>query len=333
LLLRPWKETHHAGPDFPTWCLVEPGRAGGTLSRSAAVNERDVTMSLFQLLGDLPDPLGQAFSLLGTVVGFLWPAEPVPTWNEIKAYFQKELGKALANAELGALAGFMDGIERSLETYRANVKAAQDAGAIGSAQSQERLFDDLDDVNDTLVQDLSKFLYPVSATPLDTLPFYWRVARYKLCIIAEMTIYDVAAFDEQHQLDSFIGESRPVLKDACAARLMRERMNSISSVPERYNEAMGQYMLRFRDNFTGTVVNVDKRNFITTSNCVAHADYPGYNAYARTELAKHRKTVRDSYIGTVRRLVVDPFNKMVGLSTNTPPLSLTSTGNDGWTVN
>jgi len=332
LLLRPWRETHHAGPDFPSWSFfVEKGPARMRALSAQSMTDLNVTLTVFDLLSTLPE-VGPLFSLLGTVVGFLWPKEPVPTWSEIKAYFKAELGKALAEAELGSLANFMDGIERRLTDYQANVKFVKDQGNIEDPIHLQNLSNELKRINDDLVQDLSNFLYPVNATPLDTLPYYWRVARYKLCVLKELGVYENTSVDVQHQLDSFINESRPVLVNDCIARLMRERMNAISSTPERYNEAFGAYLLRYRDGFTGKVFNVSNRDFLTTSNCTASVNYPAYNDFAKSELAKYRNSVRNEYLAAVVSMQVDPFNAMAELSTNTKPISLKASGNDGWSL-
>lgn len=329
LRLRPWQHTNHAGPDFPTWCFVEPRRPLVRALAPRALDDRETTLQVLGLLGNLPGDLGGAFSLLGSIVGLLWPPDPTPTWEEIKAYFQRELGKALAHAELGRLSNFMNGIENRLKTYKVNVDFV---GGNTNPTVINNLALQLIAINDTLVQELPAFLNPVSATPLDTLPFLWRVARYKLCILKELKIYPNTALDIQYQIDSFVADVRPKLVSACIDRLMRERMGAVSGQPERYNEGMGAYLLCYRDNFNGRVFNVSNRDFMTTSNCSAIVNYPAYNAFAASELAKYRRSVRDGYLPNVLRTQVEPFNAMAKLSRNTPPIALTASGNDGWTA-
>lgn len=332
--LRPWAETEHAGPVFPTWSFVEASPPLGAAA-AAAPSEIDLTVAFLNTLGQVSG--NPAFLIVGTVIGLVWPSEPTPTWAEIRAEFTRMIGEALATFELGQLSNYIDGIERKMESYHHN---AITFGPNANPIELDNLADELKDIDDDLQLNLSNVLYPVNAGLLETLPYFWKVARYKAVLLKELDLYENIAFDTQREINAFVEESRSPVVTALN-QLMSNRMGEISSSPERYNEWLGEYFLRYRDTRTGQVFNVSNKAFLTMGSCHASVDYPAYNEYARAELNSYRRKIRDSFLHDVRETEVVPFNALVALTADlangaTPgqcvPITMVANGNDSWTV-
>ncbi|PRP96169.1 hypothetical protein ENSA7_69830 [Enhygromyxa salina] len=333
--LRPWTKTDHAGPVFPTWSFVEAPTPPPTLRAATAPSEKDLTVAFLNTLGHLSGIPG--FQIVGTVIGLVWPKEPVPTWAQIRAEFTRMIGEALATFELGQLSNYIDGIERKMETYHHN---AITFGPNANPLQLDNLADELKAINGDLLLNLSNVLYSANAGLLQTLPYFWKVARYKAVLMKELELYENTAFDTQFQINAFVDESRSPMV-AVLDQLMSNRMGEISSSPERYNEGFGAYLLRYRDRRTGQVFNVSNSAFMTTSNCHASVDYPGYNNYARNQLKAYRRNIRDSFLQDVIETEVVPFNALVELTEDladpdapgrSAPITMVASGDDSWTV-
>ncbi len=335
LALRPWGQTDHAGPVFPTWSFVEAPPPLPTLRAAAAPSEIDLTVAFLNTLGQVSG--NPSFLIVGTVIGLVWPSEPTPTWAEIRAEFTRMIGEALATFELGQLSNYIDGIERKMESYHHN---ATTFGPNANPIELDNLADELKDIDDDLQLNLSNVLYPVNAGLVETLPYFWKVARYKAVLLKELDLYENIAFDTQREINAFVDESRAPIVDALNL-LMSNRMGDISTSPERYNEGFGVYLLRYRDARTGQVFNVSTEGFVTMGSCHATVDYDGYNDYARSELKSYRRKIRDSYLHDVKETEVVPFKGLAELTADlangaTPgrvdPITMVASGNDSWTV-
>ncbi|KIG14468.1 hypothetical protein DB30_06811 [Enhygromyxa salina] len=335
--LRPWTKTDHAGPVFPTWSFVEAPAPTPTPTLRAATppSEKDLTVAFFNTMGHLTGI--PPFQMVGTVIGLVWPKEPVPTWAEIRAEFTRMIGEALATFELGQLSNYIDGIERKMQTYHHN---ASTFGPNANPLQLDNLADELKSINGDLLLNLSNVLYSANAGLLQTLPYFWKVARYKTVLMKELELYENTAFDTQFQINAFVDESRTPMV-AVLNQLMSNRMGEISSSPERYNEGFGAYLLRYRDARTGQVFNVSNSAFMTTTNCHASVDYAGYNNYARNQLKSYRRKIRDSFLRDVIETEVVPFNALVELTKDladadapgrSAPITMVASGDDSWTV-
>ncbi len=326
VLCRPWSEIDHQSPAFASWSVspIKP-----TLRDSQqvvrATTERLSQISFFSAMNNI----GTVITYIGFFTDILFPSNEL-TWEEIRAEFADMIHEALAIQELNNLENYIIGITNRLKSYRQNIEFVGDNP---SSQELDNLADEVKRINDDLQQNLNAILYPGSADILETLPYFWRVSRYKLTVIREIQCYQDTAFDGQYQIDQFVEQSRPKIVESINT-MMSNRMNAISSSPERYNEGFGHYMLRNVDNWTGETYNVPKSDFIQTSNCTAHVNYPGYNNYAQDELRKYRKQRRDQYLSIVRNDTVNLFNvfaENAEISPNT--ITLEPVGNDSWSLN